>query len=130
MSFSPYPMINLLRSYYAMPDNVSRDGLLEAVKVAADTLEESDWHVSANAEFRYLTEYATASGFEGSLCREQLRSLWTAFCIHHDFDVDTYGYDRRLEALWERIRESGNAASAWGDYDDFCGFMCIDTPHG
>ena len=71
-----------------MPDlkeMLQQDGYLDAVKLI-ETLENS---VSRKAEFMYLRAYAEQSSFDEEVCRDQLRMLWTAYCLHHNLDVDT-----------------------------------------
>ena len=57
------------------------------------------------AEFDFLTAYAAENGLDAEICRDQLRVLWTAFCLHHDLNVDTYAYDRYLFELWQEIQD-------------------------
>ena len=59
---------------------------------------------------------------EFKLGAKQLRALWTALCIHCDFEVDTLSYDSELAALWNLLVREG--ASACGtEFEDFSNFM-------
>lgn len=59
---------------------------------------------------------------EFTLGAKQLRALWTAFCIHCDFEVDTLSYDSELASLWNLLAREG--ASACGtEFEDFSNFM-------
>lgn len=39
--------------------------------------------------------------------QEQLRALWTAYCLHKDLDCDTRDYDEALGRLWFIIANAG-----------------------
>ncbi len=106
-----------------MPDlkeMLQQDGYLDAVKLI-ETLENS---VSRKAEFMYLRAYAEQSSFDEEVCRDQLRMLWTAYCLHHELLVDTAGYDNDLLELWNRMSEIGDGTSEWDGYNSFDAFMC------
>lgn len=76
------------------------------------------------AEFGFITAYAAENGLDAEICRDQLRMLWTAFCLHHDLNVDTYAYDRYLFELWQEMQKAGDGTSEWADADEFENFMC------
>lgn len=80
--------------------------------------------IDVTAEFEFLTDYAVESCFDEEICRDRLRMLWTAFCLHHGLDVDTHVYDCYLSELWERLRETGDGTSEWSGFDGFETFMC------
>lgn len=63
-------------------------------------------------------------GFE--VCTHQLRSLWTAYCIHHDLEVDTSTYDADLRELWQAVSEENSDNPDWSDFESFDLFMCDD----
>ena len=77
-----------------------------------------------NAEFKYMATFAIESYLIEELARDQLRSLWTAYCFHHNLDVDTEEYDEDLSQLWDVVSEVGDGTSEWSDYDGFSNFMC------
>lgn len=81
-------------------------------------------YISVSAEFRFMFDYATESSFDEEICRDRLRMLWTAFCLHHYLDADTNVYDRYLSMLWERLKETGDVNSVWDGFDGFDTFMC------
>lgn len=77
-----------------------------------------------NAEFEFMAAFATESCFDDEVSQDQLRMLWTAYCLHYGLDVDTASYDSDLRKLWEVVAESEEETSEWSDFDDFDTFMC------
>lgn len=83
--------------------------------------------ISRDAELKYLEAFAYQSDFEEELARKQLRALWTAYCFHHDLDVDTANYDSDLLGLWSCINKTVDAVageSDWSCYGRFDSYMC------
>lgn len=76
------------------------------------------WEFERMADFAMYSEY-----LDDETCRDQLRALWTAHCLHYSLDVDTSGYDNDLLSLWNKIQETGAGADAWEGYDAFDLFM-------
>ena len=72
-----------------------------------------------DTEFDYLLAFVKSGEFWGAPCCFQLRSLWTAYCLHANIDVDTAAYDNQLMQLWEAL-----TAPSWASYDCFDQFMC------
>lgn len=66
---------------------------------------------SRRIELDYLLAFATESCFDTETCCDQLRSLWTAYCLHNRLDVDTRDYDLTLLKVWEvvSVEEEDNA---------------------
>lgn len=85
---------------------------------------ESEDKVDRDAEFQYLLLYAAQSCFADEICRDQLRILWTAYCLHQNLDVDTADYCNDLNGLWQRVAESEPDTADWSSYNDFENFMC------
>lgn len=81
-------------------------------------------YISTSAEYKFLFDYAAKSCFDEGICRDRLRILWTAFCLHNHLDVDTSVYDRYLSMLWERVKETSDWHSVWDGSDWFENFMC------
>lgn len=77
-------------------------------------------------ELQYIFSFADEACFDMEPACSQLRSLWTAYCLHHGLDVDTSGYDNDLLAVWERVAATESDTAYWSDYDSFDGFMCAD----
>lgn len=101
-------------------DILRRDGYHAAARI----IESMRDKVSREAEMRYLKEFARQGCFDEELCRDQLRCLWTAYCLHHRLDADTSGYDCDLMELWNATAEDEPETADWSDYDSFDKFMC------
>lgn len=74
------------------------------------------------AELEYMKQFIKESAFDNETMCDQLRSLWTAYCIHHGLDCDTCKYDNDLLSLWNVMDEQDN--TYWSDFDSFDIFMC------
>lgn len=75
-------------------------------------------------EFSYIVRFVR--GFEpddlqNREIKEQLRSLWVAYCIHWNLDVDTRSYDDDIVVLWEALREETGLST--DDFNRFYAFM-------
>lgn len=83
---------------------------------------------SVVCELGYMEEFAQTGDFSEGIIREQLRCLWTAYCIRHDFYVDTSEYDRAIKKIWDKLPEDGRDACYWeSEYEGFDAFdmyMC------
>ena len=77
-----------------------------------------------NAEFKFVLDFIVESYLIEELARDQLRSLWTAYCLHHNLDADTAEYYEDFAQLWKVVSESGDGTSEWSDFDSFGNFMC------
>lgn len=86
--------------------------------------------VTTDDELQYILKYAAEEDFGYDVCRKQLRSLWTSYCLRRDLECDTATYDSRLRELWEAIDK--NTSCPWQDDEDegvagfdlFDGYMC------
>lgn len=99
---------------------LQQDGYFDAVTLI-ETLEGG---ISRKAEYLYLKAYVEQSCFDEDICRDRLRMLWTAYCLHHELFVDTSEYDRDLTELWSKMSEIGDGTSDWNSYSSFDFFMC------
>lgn len=97
-----------------------RDGYHAAARI----IESMQDKISREAEMEYLKEFARQGCFDEELSRDQLRCLWTAYCLHHGLDADTSGYDNDLKKLWNTMAEDEPETADWSDYDSFDNFMC------
>lgn len=83
--------------------------------------EELQGFINKSAELEYLKSFVCGGDFDEKLYRNQLRSLWTAYCFHHNLTVDTQEYDNALLGLWNLL---GVQQDAWKSYDTFDSFLC------
>ena len=77
-----------------------------------------------NTELGYIKDFARER--EGSLEdveENQLRALWTAYCLHHGLDCDTQAYDEDLKSVWDIL--SDQEADLVGS-DSFYNFHTFD----
>lgn len=105
------------------------EGILEVLwrdgyHAAAQLIEQLRGSVNRDAELKYMKQFAFESCFDAEVCCDQLRSLWTAYCFHHNLDVDTADYDRDLRVVWEAVAEVERETADWSDFDSFDRFMC------
>lgn len=75
-----------------------------------------------NEEFEYLLKFAGEADLSEEVLRLQLKSLWSAYCLHKNFDADTLQYDLACRDLWEKVEEKDTAC--WGDFDSFENYLC------
>lgn len=54
-------------------------------------------------ELEFIQAFIGGAFFDEEVCRDQLRSLWTAYCLHHGLDVDTAMYDAVLLDLFNAL---------------------------
>ena len=90
---------------------------------AAEYIERQFATINRTAEFGYMKAFTVEGHFDNEVEREQLRALWTAYCLHHNLDVDTAAYDTELAELWLKITEMGKVQD-WYCVEDFENFMC------
>lgn len=93
---------------------------IEALDMAIFELEGN----SRRIELDYLLAFATESCFDTETCCDQLRSLWTAYCLHNRLDVDTRDYDLTLLEVWEVVSAEEEDNAYWSSFDSFDDFMC------
>ncbi len=99
---------------------LQRDGYHAAARMIAYI----QGKISREAEMKYLKEFIRQSSFDEETSRDQLRCLWTAYCLHHRLDADTSGYDNDLLELWNTAAEDEPETADWSDFDSFDNFMC------
>ena len=91
---------------------------------AAEYIERQFATINRTAEFGYMKAFIVEGYFENEVEREQLGALWTAYCCHHNLDVDTGTYDADLAELWLKLTEVGSTKSWDGSFSAFDDFMC------
>lgn len=75
-------------------------------------------------ELSYINAFVFENSFYEEIARDQLRILWTAYCLHHGLDADTKGYDDDLSRIWEAICDAECDTADWSVYESFQQFMC------
>ena len=55
-------------------------------------------------EMAYIVAFAVEAFLDSEIDCNQLRALWTAYCLHHHLDVDTMEYDRDLKGVERGFR--------------------------
>lgn len=94
---------------------------------------ERDWKiVNTNCQsteelgdFSFILDYIkSCEEIFGTTAIQQLRSLWTAFCIRRNIDVDTDKYDRLINEMWLHLLNSTGTHHAKNKFEKFDNFMC------
>ena len=71
-------------------------------------MQESDESIEWQSEFAYILKFIKES--EGDIIyMEQLRALWTAFCLHQNIDVDTRKYDDAMLGIVECLKKTDSS---------------------
>lgn len=73
-------------------------------------------------EMEYMRRFIEGNCFDDGVAREQLRALWTAYCIHQNLDVDTDAYDAGVKNLWSWLPDEDSPE--WNTFEEFDGFLC------
>lgn len=73
-------------------------------------------------EYQWLCDFAYAAFFDQPTDRNHLLSLWTAYCLHCNLDVDTKIYDAMAVFLWSVVNT--NNTGPWENFDSFDNFLC------
>lgn len=77
-----------------------------------------------NAEFRFLLHYAKEAFFDEEICRDLLRVLWTAYCLHKGLTTISAQYASELLKVWFEVVEGSEGDTAdWSDFRSFDTFM-------
>lgn len=74
-------------------------------------------------ELSWINSFASEGFFNDGTSANQLRALWTAYCLHHSLNTDTKDYDDDLRAIWQALQANGGALPYWDDYESFDNFM-------
>ena len=92
---------------------------------AASLIEKMRSVIDRDTELNSIIEYVDDNPIDGDGYElDQLRSLWTAYCLHQNLVVDTFGYDRDMQAVWNHISKSTGNGVVWKNFEDFDNFMC------
>lgn len=76
------------------------------------------------SEHDFLMSYAKEAFFDEEICRDLLRVLWTAYCLHKNLDVNSSMYASELLKVWCKVVEGSEGSTAdWSDFRSFDTFM-------
>lgn len=100
---------------------LSGESLLARLKALKDQAAEE-----RSRELQYIISFAERGCFDTELACNQLRGLWTAYCLHHDLEVDTSVYDGDLQSVWAQVAAVESDTAYWGNYCSFDNFMCVN----
>lgn len=124
------PLVETLRDYvklYRSGDTLNRmiDKTEDVMEQAADVIEHLRRQIGSKKRgLEYIKDFAQEAFFENEVCRDQLRSLWTAYCLHNNLAVDTSTYDSDLWELFGVVSLAEEETAEWSDFDSFDNFMC------
>lgn len=78
-------------------------------------------------ELNFVIGFAAGDASEGNfvykLNREQLRALWTAFCLHNKCNPDTLAYDIAIAAIWNKVLQQKPRPACWSSFKKFDLYM-------
>jgi hypothetical protein len=78
-------------------------------------------------EFDFLVQYAQTFSLSAENFRNQLKSLWTAFCLHQWVYPDDSECDVLSARIWERVHDCDK--QHFGSFNSFCRFLKNLSPH-
>ena len=62
--------------------------------------------------------------FNLEIAREQLRALWTAFCVRWNFDSNTFQYESCLSDLYDRLKAHDRTlTNEFSTFEEFNNYM-------
>lgn len=75
-------------------------------------------------EYEYILEcIESIEDLSEMVVMQQLRCLWTAYCLHQNLDVDTAEYDNRVMEMWNVMQENESAPYSSLEYGHFYNAM-------
>lgn len=77
-------------------------------------------------ELDFILAFIEESSFDEELVCQQLRSLWTTYCLHHGLDVDTRDYDADIATVWAVMSENEDDNAYWSDLDSLSSYLCAE----
>ena len=81
------------------------------------------FNLSKAVERKFMFAFAYEAPLDLEICRNQLRCLWTAYCLHFDLNVDTRAYDTILRELYDKMSYFNHEMAEW-TFESFDWFMC------
>lgn len=91
-------------------------------------VENGNHKIDEQKEFDFILNFinqniASKVDFDNLLLIQQLRSIWSAYCLHQNYDVDTAKYDDRMLKIWSAIEENCGISYAFEEYERFYNVM-------
>ena len=77
-------------------------------------------------ELSYILHFARESEFDNELICQQIRCLWTAYCLHNNLDPDTAAFDKDLSLVWNVISDTEDDTAYWNNLDSFSNYLCAE----
>lgn len=74
-------------------------------------------------EFEFIINFARNEDFDYDVCYQQLRSLWTAYCLHNNIECDTESHYSRLSDIYYALTENISCPEITS-FDRFDHYMC------
>lgn len=111
----------MAKKYEQITAPLWRDGY----HAAARLIEKLTSGIEPEVEMAAMKKFAGEESFEDEHTRDQLRALWTAYCLHHNLSADTFEYDCNLQELWDVVADTEPETADWSDFDSFENFMCM-----
>ena len=87
-------------------------------------LDRNDYQKESDAEYDYILDFVESYEGYDVLEMNQIRCLWTAYCLHKDLIVDTSAYDSQITKIWNLMQEVGNCPYSSLEYERFYNSMC------
>lgn len=78
-----------------------------------------------DGEYEYILNFANSGTFDydDNSDLKILRILWTAYCLHKDYDADTANYDSRLIEIFNKLGEKTSEFEE-KSFEKFDRYMC------
>ena len=74
-------------------------------------------------ELSWINSFVSEGFFNDGTSANQLRALWTSYCLHHNLDADTEDYGEDLRGIWQALQSSGSTLPYWNNFENFNNFM-------
>lgn len=77
-------------------------------------------------EFDFLKAFVwvnSVNSLRETKARENLRILWTAFCLHHGLVPNTKKYGYYITRLWECVDNGNVDDPAWKEFSEFFWYL-------
>lgn len=70
-------------------------------------------------EGRYIIDFILGMPYWDAVLEDQLMCLWTAYCLHWSFDVDTAPYDNCMLDIWMALHSNVRTTKYLPTYESF-----------